>query len=113
MTTNIGLNDTHTPFEARITALIERYNRLEKRLAQDRELIVLLCRENMEKDAVIGQLLNQQGTQYLSYGLTGMTNCILCTREHSCFSTRNLYLKEPEVKIAKKKQSKLVFPGVH
>ena len=84
MTTEIGLSDTHTPFEARMSALMERNNRLEKRLAQNRELIVLLCRENMEKDAVIGQLLDRQGTRYqiLSYGLTGMTNRILCTSEY-------------------------------
>ncbi|XP_065198491.1 uncharacterized protein LOC135830035 [Sycon ciliatum] len=69
MTTEIGLSDTCTPFEARITALIERNNRLEKRLAQDRELIVLLCRENMAKDVVIGQLLDRLGTGYPSYGL--------------------------------------------
>eukprot|EP00117_Sycon_ciliatum_P040022 scpid104415/ scgid29478/ len=52
-----------TPFEA---LLIERNNRLEKQL-------VLLCREIMEKDAIIGQLLDRQGTRYqiLSYGLAG------------------------------------------
>ncbi|XP_065198300.1 uncharacterized protein LOC135829844 [Sycon ciliatum] len=74
MTTNIGLSDTCTPFEARITALIERYNRLEKRLAQDRELIVLLCLEND-----VGQLLDRLETGYPSYGLRTGQKIAECT----------------------------------